>query len=506
MTRKAKDTTAFEPASQRQSNPEAGDWSFQGFEPLTSNYVYCPNQFLDICLKSKNRGMVRIIAYVLRQTLGWLDENGQPIHQTVKISYRDLIEKAGVSRGAIGKALKLAVASGFIECKVPAEAKANPHSSQTAEYTLRWDHQSNYTTTFAEFNGFFAGEGYRSPIPNSFFDTVIPKEQLSVTKVVGSVLRHTVGYQNQFGGRRTTSRLSYTQLQNFTSLSDRSTLAAAIRHATSTGYIQMIEAGSFSHDRRRQSPATYGVRWLKQGTTQTRSSKTRPEQSAEERFKNQTSVGSKTRPVERFKNQTSIEKKDSNNIHKQHAAANSKSNVEALLESEGFDQPTIKRLVLENSLDTIQNQLAWIDSRKPKNRIAMLRRAIKENWNEPEIFLAKTKTESRRRLHAADAQKRNRESQIIAEKKRKRMIRKERLLEEWGTASLKQRSAWIMAAANLQSAEVLGNIIRKEKPESTSPSFHVLDELARHFDLPTVSIIEEAPQQEKMAAQIVTES
>ena len=83
--------------------------NFEGFEPLKSNYVFCPNQFFDVCLKSKSRGMVRIIAYVIRQSLGWLDENGQPINETVKVSYRDLIEKAGVSRGAIGKALQLSL-------------------------------------------------------------------------------------------------------------------------------------------------------------------------------------------------------------------------------------------------------------------------------------------------------------------------------------------------------------------------------------------------------------
>ena len=127
---------------------------FQGFEPLNSNYVYCPNQFFDICLKSNSRGMVRIVAYILRQTLGWLDAEGQPVHQTVKVTYRDLIEKAGVSRGAIGPAIQRAIACGFLECCVSAKPNALAQSSQTAEYTLRWDNSPDYATTYDRFSGF----------------------------------------------------------------------------------------------------------------------------------------------------------------------------------------------------------------------------------------------------------------------------------------------------------------------------------------------------------------
>ena len=52
---------------------------FQGFEPLTANYVYCPNQFFDVLLPHGSRGCVRLVAYLLRRTLGWLDANGEPI-------------------------------------------------------------------------------------------------------------------------------------------------------------------------------------------------------------------------------------------------------------------------------------------------------------------------------------------------------------------------------------------------------------------------------------------
>ena len=53
--------------------------------------------------------LVRIIAWLLRETLGWLDEEGNPIRQDIRISCRDLIQKAKVSRGAIKVALNEAI-------------------------------------------------------------------------------------------------------------------------------------------------------------------------------------------------------------------------------------------------------------------------------------------------------------------------------------------------------------------------------------------------------------
>ena len=87
---------------------------FPGFEPLTGNFLYCPNQFFDVCLPNYSRGVLRLVAFMLRRTLGWLDKDGNPIEQDVKVSYSDLISKAGVSRGAARKAIEEAIEGGFI--------------------------------------------------------------------------------------------------------------------------------------------------------------------------------------------------------------------------------------------------------------------------------------------------------------------------------------------------------------------------------------------------------
>ena len=103
---------------------------FNGFEHLTANYLYCPNQFFEVCLPNHSRGTVRLVAFMLRKTLGWLDKEGNPIEQNISISYRDLIDEAGISRGAIRKALDEAVAGGFNICIQKGQANKN---NQTAD-------------------------------------------------------------------------------------------------------------------------------------------------------------------------------------------------------------------------------------------------------------------------------------------------------------------------------------------------------------------------------------
>ena len=51
---------------------------FTGFALPTSNTTYTPNQFFDVCLPHYPRGVVRLVAFMIRKTLGWCDEHGHP--------------------------------------------------------------------------------------------------------------------------------------------------------------------------------------------------------------------------------------------------------------------------------------------------------------------------------------------------------------------------------------------------------------------------------------------
>ncbi|MCA9036353.1 MAG: hypothetical protein KDA91_14560 [Planctomycetaceae bacterium] len=481
--------TAFETCSpfrmttsSSQQRPETSPQTFPGFEPLTANYVYCPNQFLDVCLPNCSRGAVRIVGYLLRETLGWLDSNGRPLKQQITVRYRDLIQKAGVSRGAIGPALAEAVQAGFIQCSQTASQKLAGQSGQSAVYSLRWASTGDYITNIHHFAGFFTGEGHRTPVPNRFFDDVIPRESLSVVKVVGAVIRHTVGYQNQFGGRRTSAPLSYSQIQRYSNLNDRSTLAQALRHAQQTGYIECVHAGRFSANTEQQQAATYAIRWLQHAKTSVVGSKNQPEA---EQFKNPTSIGSESPPEDRFKKPTSKKDNSTNDIHKQQHAAVTQ--AVSLLVNSGLDRATAIKLAEKRGLAVVENQLAWLDSRNPTtNRIGMLRKAVDEDWPKPAAVADREKRSQDRLKHRRQNQQRLQEESVNAAEKQKRRQRRQRLLDEWGSSSFAQRQRWIQLAAKRENSARIRDIIRRDSPSTTKPHMQVLDVVALELNLPMV--------------------
>jgi hypothetical protein len=73
--------------------------AFQGFKPPTSSTTYTPNQFFDVVLPHASRGCLRAVAYLIRKTLGWSDEEGNPQNPEAHVSFREFIDQAGVSRG-----------------------------------------------------------------------------------------------------------------------------------------------------------------------------------------------------------------------------------------------------------------------------------------------------------------------------------------------------------------------------------------------------------------------
>ena len=62
---------------------------FAGFALPTSNTTYTPNQFFDVCLPHQSRGVVRLVGYMIRKTLGWCDAHGNPQEQIIPVSYQD---------------------------------------------------------------------------------------------------------------------------------------------------------------------------------------------------------------------------------------------------------------------------------------------------------------------------------------------------------------------------------------------------------------------------------
>lgn len=370
--------------------PDQGP-TFEGFQHLDANYIYCPNQFFEVCLRHHSRVCVRLVAYMLRRTLGWLDSHGNPITQDISISYLDLQRNARISTRSIPAAIAQAERGGFVECVTPGAPNASGQRGQTGCYKLRWNEIGNYTDDPAFFQGFFVGEGHRSPIPNGYFDVVIPCETLALSKVVGTVLRHTVGYQNQFGGRRSDAALPYSYLQKFANIKDRNTLAETLKDGTQKGYIRCVSEGHFDPNAGRQSrAATYAVNWLPKAEHNRDTAKTLPDKLRD--GKNPTEETAKTLLAQDGKNPTDKKTRLKNTLKQQHdvlpvaAEYLERFNLLKQVEFHGerFDERTALKLAQSRGLDEIKQQIAWLPKRKAdRNPLGMLRSAIEQGWSAP---------------------------------------------------------------------------------------------------------------------------
>ena len=424
------------PSRSRPIGSAAG--KFPGFEHLSANYIYCPNQFFEVCLRHYSRGVVRLVGYMLRKTLGYLDKNGQPFRQDIRIPYLDLSEYAGVSTRAIPKAIRDAESGRFIVCVSPGVANRQGHRGQAAEYRLRWSsEESSYTDDLKKFDGFYCGDGYRTPIPNGFFDIVACQETLAMTKVVGTILRHTVGYQNQFGGRRSEAPLSYGYIQKFANMKDRTTLSETLKEAVNKGYIQCAAEGRFDPQAGRNScAAKYAVKWLDQAENRPNTVKTRPEDT--EDGKKPTGNTAKCLPEEDGKIPTG-RKTVSKHTHKQQTVVAKNPEGYELLVGEGIHRSTAALLSASATLEEIQNQIEWLPFRNPDNRPAMLRKAIEEKWAIPDGAAEFSRQENARERERQEQFVRNERGESAARQKQQREKRRQSLLVPWRALSASER-------------------------------------------------------------------
>ncbi len=368
--------------------------SFQGFASPRSNTTYTPNQFFDLCIPHSSRGVVRLVAYLIRRTLGWCDAEGNPQEERVAVSYQELVARAGISRQMIRESLNEALAGHFIRCVRSPRARASGDAGQTALYTLCWDDSDSYVKDPKQFRGFFEREGNRTDIPNEFFDRLIPNEPLAVIKAVGSIIRFSIGFQAQRGVRRQQVRLSYSDIQRYARIAGRATLSAALATALRRNYILRLEQGVFDPDAGRASrPALYALKWA-DGYGAIIGQKIEPGEFAsnsDHRSEIRTGIGQKIEPEERSDFRTGIEMKQTNETFKQQTELDD-AKIQfswKALKKQGFDSKTANALASRYAKTDIENQIRWLALRNPaRNALGMLRRAIEEDWPDPTISTA----------------------------------------------------------------------------------------------------------------------
>ena len=348
---------------------------FAGFAAPTSNTTFAPNQFFDACLPHYSRGVVRLVAYLIRKTLGWCDTEGNPQEEQIAVSYRELITKAGISRDMIRQALDEAVAGHFIECVRKGRANTTGEVGQSASYQLRWDASPEYRKKPADFRGFFEGQGNRTDIPNQFFDVIVPNEPLSVIKAVGAVIRFSIGFQAKHGGRRQQVALSYREIERYTHIGSPVDLTKALHTALEKNYLVRLEPGVFSHRIDQRKPAIYALCWADNWHG-------RKNIAGWEASEIHSSHGPKNEAAGQSEIHSSIQTKLENETDKQQVAHQAK--AKELLKRAGFGTKAAEKLAERASLETIERQLAWLEDRTPtKNRLGLLRQAIEQDWSEP---------------------------------------------------------------------------------------------------------------------------
>jgi len=362
-----------------------GRETFLGFAAPTSNTTYTPNQFFDVCLPHYSRGVVRLVAHLIRSTLGWCDADGKPQEEQIQVAYQELVDRAGISREMIREAINEAAEGAFIECVRRGRPSRPNETAITALYQLRWSSGAEYVKDAERFNGFFEGEGNRTDIPNEFFDWVIPHEPLSVIKVVGSIIRFSIGFQAQHGRRRQQVALSYTDIQNYARIRNRNDLSQALQRALAANYIRCLEAGVFDpHAGTLSKAATYAVKWVDSPAVILTGQKSVPEVFRVDQSEKRAGTSQKNVPENQSEKRTDIEIKQTNKTSKQQQGIVA-ARAMGLLKGEGFDRRTAERLSNRHTLEVIQNQIEWIQERTPtRNKLGMLRKAIEENWPRPE--------------------------------------------------------------------------------------------------------------------------
>lgn len=420
--------------------------AFFGYAPPTSSTTYTPNQFFDVVLPHASRGCLRLVAYLIRKTLGWSDQHGNPQNPEAYVSYRELIDHAGISRGAIKDAIQEALDKRFIQCLRFGQPHRPGEEGFSALYSLKWDEQEKYIADPEKFDGFFAGNGNLTHIPNDFFDYTIPNEPLAVVQVIGVIIRNTIGFQTKFGFRVQEVSLSFSDIMRRTRINSRTTVSNALKAAVEGCHIRRVEHGVFDRNAGVESKATvYAIRWSEGDPEEGKDSfqptlfeleddngsKTGPAISPSKPPSKGTVqkldrsstvqnvdrlIGIETGPVDssesgpatvqnldsnEFKNRTDIKTTNLNNSSKQQhqtepdvvGGSSSLALLIGKLMAQGIEATAAARLVDSFPAERIERQLEWIGLRDVKaSRTGLLIRAIERDMPRPGVQTSERST------------------------------------------------------------------------------------------------------------------
>lgn len=386
---------------QEHSQQGDGESQFLGFDPPNSNTTPIPNQFFDVALKNTSPAAFRVLSTMMIQSLRWIDDRGNPFDGQPSFTYTNLVN-LGCARSNLRKALNELLRNHFILCTT------DSHHPPQISYEIRYHtyKDNRYIKDLSKFQGFFYTKDIpnanRTDIPNQLFDLVFRRERrLAVSQILGLVARHSIGFQDpddpRPGKRKQQANLAYNDFKNLSGIKQPRTVADGLKICLDLGYITRHHTGTFDlhHGGTDATKSVYSLNWnelataphgLKNAVGKSRKyTRVSNPKNALGRVPTMQSDQSRkcsdieTKPLnETSKTTTNCDSRNAD------AAVRGEADHEAqeLLRNEGFDKTTAAKLAKEG-IAVVRQQINWIDARKPKNRKALLHKAIRENWEAP---------------------------------------------------------------------------------------------------------------------------
>lgn len=358
------------------------------------NQIITPNQFFDVCLPHCSTPAIRLISFILHETLGYTNDDGDPFQERFRFSQKQIASEAGLAPSSVKKALDEAVAGRFLRCTRVATPACKGQAAKSAEYEVRWHEYPDgaYVVDPRKFQGFFADVGNRTAIPEEFFSHVVRYNPKSVIRFVGMVIRKTLGFKASHGkGRVTRAELSYSRLQQALNLGPHA-IADAIKRATDMHYVQRLQEGVFDPSGQDSRGAIYTVRWC-QPVPNLSTPKSAVGSKLLDHTKKRSGTAPKSAAAIHTKKRSNLKRFPKGNLNKQQEAVVAESSFEGSdiiqkLCAFGFQRRDAEHLASHHPAERIQAQLAWLPQRykNPRNPLGLLRRAIEEDWTSPSAF------------------------------------------------------------------------------------------------------------------------
>jgi hypothetical protein len=329
-------------------------------------------------------------------------------------------------------------------------------------------------------------------MPHTYFSKIIPEQRLAVIRFVSIVFRFTEGYQTQFG-RRKSIPLSFSNIHKLANIRSPSVLSQTISHCLKSNFVELVQAGKWAPGEGESKAAVYGPKYASDNRRIEKGSKTEADLQFKKRsgasvqkpkqnqFKNRSPVSSKNEAVEGFKKRSPI-----NNLGNTLQTMQEIGKSQKLLMATGFKEQVARKIAMSAECEVIENQISWMRFRKNVDKpLGFLKKAIEQNWDEPEASQVRTKE---RRVNQQKIERQQAVETWDSQFKQKVAQHRNRLIKIWERLPWHKREQLKQLAIDSEAESCRAYLLRKSVEDRPPMAF--LDQVAHAESLLTTSEFE----------------